>query len=122
MSDHGHIMGDGERAWYGNRFQPPLSGDYWNSVDALMLRTLAAAEKVAKYRHAQIAAVRLSGDINMKPENVNLDELLASIRADWAVLGPLIEMGPGTAPQGSRTEGGLTVGGRRIERHQRSGA
>jgi hypothetical protein len=94
----------------------------WNSVDALMLRTLAAAEKVAKYRHAQIAAVRLSGDINMKPENVNLDELLASIRADWAVLGPLIEMGPGTAPQGSRTEGGLTVGGRRIERHQRSGA
>jgi hypothetical protein len=91
----------------------------WNSVDALMLRTLAAAEKVAKYRHAQIAAVRLSGDINMKPENVNLDELLASIRADWAVLGPLIEMGPGMAPQGSRTEGGLTVGGRRIERHQR---
>ena len=93
----------------------------WNSVDALMLRTLAAAEKVAKYRHAQLAAMRFSGDLNARPENVNLDELLASIRADWAVLGPLIELEPGTAPQGSRTEGGLTVGSRRIERNQRSG-
>jgi len=93
----------------------------WNSVDALMLRTLAAAEKVAKYRHAQLAAMRFSGDLNARPENVNLDELLASIRADWAVLGPLIDMDP-TAPQGSRTEGGLTVGRRRIERDQRSGA
>ena len=70
----------------------------WNSVDALMLKVLAAAEKVARYRHAQLSAVRLSGDLNARPENVNLDELLESIRAEWAVLGPLIEMGP--APQG----------------------
>jgi hypothetical protein len=27
----------------------------WNSVDALMLKVLAAAEKVARYRHAQRA-------------------------------------------------------------------
>jgi hypothetical protein len=94
----------------------------WNSVDALMLKVLAAAEKVAKYRHAQLAAMRLSGDLNARPENVNLEELLASIRADWAVLGPLIEMEPGTAPQGSSTEGCLTVGSRRIERDRRSGA
>ena len=87
-----------------------------------MLKVLAAAEKVAKYRHAQLSAMRLSGDVNMRPENVNVEELLASIRADWAVLGPLIELEPGTAPQGSRTEGGLTVGRRRIERDQRSGA
>jgi hypothetical protein len=39
----------------------------WNSVDALMLRTLAAAEKVARYRHAQLSAMRLSGDLNMRP-------------------------------------------------------
>ena len=94
----------------------------WNSVDALMLRTLAAAEKVAKYRHAQLAAMRFSGDLNARPENVNVEELLESIRAEWAILGPLIDVGPGTAPQGSRTEGGLTVGSRRIEGDQRSGA
>jgi hypothetical protein len=70
----------------------------WNKVDALMLKVLAAAEKVARYRHAQLSAMRLSGDLNARPENVNLDELLESIRAEWAVLGPLIEMGP--APQG----------------------
>jgi hypothetical protein len=92
----------------------------WNSIDALMLRTLAAAEKVARYRHAQLSAVRLSGDLNARPENVNLEELLESIRQEWVKLGPLIDMGPG-APQGSRTEGGLTVGSRRIERDQRSG-
>ena len=38
-----------------------------------MLRTLAAAEKVARYRHAQLSAVRLSGDPNARPENVNLE-------------------------------------------------
>jgi hypothetical protein len=71
----------------------------WNSVDALMLRTLAAAEKVARYRHAQLSAMRLSGDLNTRPENVNLDELLESIRQEWVKLGPLIDMGPG-APLG----------------------
>jgi hypothetical protein len=86
-----------------------------------MLKVLAAAEKVARYRHAQLSAMRLSGDLNARPENVNLDELLASIRADWAVIGPLIDMDP-AAPQGSRTEGGLSAGSRRIERDQRSGA
>jgi hypothetical protein len=39
----------------------------WNNVDTLMLRTLAAAEKVARYRHAQLSAMRLSGDLNMRP-------------------------------------------------------
>jgi hypothetical protein len=29
-----------------------------------MLKALAAAEKVARYRHAQLSAVRLAGDIN----------------------------------------------------------
>jgi hypothetical protein len=62
--------------------------------------------------------MRLSGDLNMRPENVNLEELLASIREEWIKLGPLIEMGPG-APLGSRTESGLTVGRRRFERQQR---
>jgi hypothetical protein len=31
-----------------------------------MLKTLAAAEKVARYKHAQLSAVRLAGDISGK--------------------------------------------------------
>jgi hypothetical protein len=91
----------------------------WNSVDALMLKVLAAAEKVARYRHAQLSAVRLSGDPNARPENVNLEELLESIKAEWVKIEPLIGL---ELVLGSTTEGGLTVGRRRIERDQRSGA
>ena len=96
-------------------------GGDWRRVDQAFMQAVHVAEKVARYRHAQRSAVRLSGDLNARPENVNLDELLASIRADWAVIGPLIDMDP-AAPQGSRTEGGLSAGSRRIERDQRSGA
>jgi hypothetical protein len=92
----------------------------WNSVDTLMLKVLAAAEKVARYRHAQLSAMRLTGDLNARPENVNLDELLESIKAEWITVGPRIGME--LVPLGSRTEGGLTVGSRRIEGDQRSGA
>jgi hypothetical protein len=31
-----------------------------------MLKTLAAAEKVARYKHAQLSAVRLASDVNAK--------------------------------------------------------
>ena len=96
-------------------------GADWRRVDQAFMQAVHVAEKVARYRHAQRSSVRLSGDLNARPENVNLDELLASIRADWAVIGPLIDMDP-AAPQGSRTEGGLSAGSRRIERDQRSGA
>jgi hypothetical protein len=34
--------------------------------------------------------MRLSGDLNARPESVNLEELLASIKAEWTKLGPLI--------------------------------
>ena len=66
----------------------------WNAVDSLMLKALSAAEKVARYRHAQLSAVRLSGDLNARPENVNLEELLESIKAEWTKLGPLIGLDP----------------------------
>ena len=35
----------------------------WNAVDSLMLKALAAASKVARYRHAQLSAIKLAGDI-----------------------------------------------------------
>jgi hypothetical protein len=62
----------------------------WDAVDSLMLKALAAAEKVARYRHAQLSAVRLVGDLNARPENVNFEELLESIKAEWTELGPLV--------------------------------
>jgi hypothetical protein len=56
-----------------------------------MLRTLAAAEKVARYRHAQLSAVRLPGDINAgNNEDVTLDELLVTIKSELVKLGALI--------------------------------
>jgi hypothetical protein len=67
----------------------------WNRVDALMLRTLPAAEKVARYRHAQLSAVRLAGDINAKNyDDVTLDELLVTIKSEMVKLGPLIGLDP----------------------------
>jgi hypothetical protein len=62
----------------------------WNAVDSLMQKAMAAAEKVARYRHAQLSAVRLAGDVNARPENVNLEELLETIRSELVTIGPLL--------------------------------
>ena len=91
----------------------------WNAVDSLMLKALAAAEKVARYRHAQLSAVKLAGDINARvADDVSLDELLAKIKGELEklkpILGPLIDLEVAREPQGSRTEGGLTAGSRTI--------
>jgi hypothetical protein len=67
-------------------------GANWDKVDALMLRTLAAAEKVARYKHAQLSSVRLAGDISGNMDNVTLDELLITIKQEWAKLAPLIDL------------------------------
>jgi hypothetical protein len=65
-------------------------GADWRRVDQAFLQAVHVAEKVARYRHAQRSAVRLSGDLNARPENVNLEELLETIKAEWTKLGPLI--------------------------------
>jgi hypothetical protein len=65
-----------------------------------MLKTLAAAQKVARYRHAQLSAVRLAGDVNAKMDSMSLDELLVTIRQEWAKLGPLIDLEAVQVPQG----------------------
>ena len=36
----------------------------WKAADAAFVQAAAIAEKVGKYRHAQLSAVRLAGDIN----------------------------------------------------------
>ena len=43
---------------------------------------------------AQLSAVRLAGDISGKMDDVSLDELLVTIKQEWAKLGPLIGLDP----------------------------
>jgi hypothetical protein len=69
----------------------------WNAVDSLMLKALAAAEKVARYRHAQLSAIKLAGDINAKvTDGASLDDLLVKIKGELEklkpILGPIFEL------------------------------
>jgi len=61
---------------------------------------------VAKYRHVQLSAVRLSGDLNAKVDSSTLEELLAKIREEYRKLGPLIDEFRGTRPRSSRLRTG----------------
>ena len=77
----------------------------WNAVDPLMLKALAAAEKVARYRHAQLSAIKLAGDINAKvTDGASLDDLLVKIKGELEklkpILGPIIELEVAGEPQG----------------------
>jgi hypothetical protein len=76
-----------------------------NAVDSLMLKALAAAEKVARYRHAQLSAIKLAGDINAKvTDGASLDDLLVKIKGELEklkpILGPIIELEVAGEPQG----------------------
>jgi hypothetical protein len=86
-----------QRALIEQRMDPQAD---WSVVDALMLKTLAAAEKVARYRHAQLSAVRLAGDISGKMDDLSLDELLVTIKQEWAKLAPLIDLEAVQVPPG----------------------
>jgi hypothetical protein len=85
----------------------------WNAVDSLMQKALAAAEKVARYRHAQLSAVRLAGDINAGNNDVTLDELLVTIKSEMVKLGPLIGLDPNQLLllQGAENRSPVTVNG-----------
>jgi hypothetical protein len=77
----------------------------WNAVDSLMLKALAAASKVARYRHAQLSAIKLAGDINAKvTDGASLDDLLVKIKGELEklkpILGPTIELEVAGEPQG----------------------
>jgi hypothetical protein len=70
-----------------------------------MLKALAAAEKVARYRHAQLSAIKLAGDINAKvTDGASLDDLLVKIKGELEklqpILGPIIESEVAGEPQG----------------------
>jgi hypothetical protein len=90
----------------------------WNAVDSLKRKALAAAEKVARYRHAQLSAVRLAGDINTgNNDDVTLDELLVTIKSELVKLGPHIGLDPNQLLllQGAENRSPVTVNGSKPE-------
>jgi hypothetical protein len=71
----------------------------WKAADSAFVQAVAIAREVAKYRHAQLSAVRLGGDINATvTDNASLDELLVT---ELHKLGPLIALG-GRRVRGAR--------------------
>jgi hypothetical protein len=94
----------------------------WTAVDSPMQKALAAAEKVARYRHAQLSAVRLAGDVNDKVDSATLDELLDNIKSELTTLAPLIGWEVVTSAPQAGAEGGLTVGSRASEQNSLSRA
>ena len=78
----------------------------WNAVDSLMLKALGAAEKVARYRHAQLSAVKIAGELKSGPaDGATLDELLERIKHQLTKLGPILKWEVACEPQ-ARTRGG----------------
>jgi hypothetical protein len=88
-------------------------------ANGAFMQAVRAAEKVARYRHAQLSAIKLAADINAKvPDSASLNELIAKLKGELHKLAPTIDPDVAREPQGSRTEGGSTV----IEHGWRSGA
>ena len=72
----------------------------WNAVDSLMLKALGAAEKVARYRHAQLSAVKIAGELKSGPaDGATLDELLERIKGELTKLGPILELEVAREPE-----------------------
>jgi hypothetical protein len=76
----------------------------WNAIDSLKRKALAVAEKVAKYRHARLAAVRLAGDISATVDNSTVEELLVKIKEEYTKLAPLLDLDVVGEAQGSKTK------------------
>ena len=82
------------------------------------MQAVRAAEKVARYRHAQLSAIKLAGDINAKvTDKASLDGLLAKIKAELTKLGPILDLEIVREPAGM--DRGRPVASRRTERRTR---
>ncbi len=68
---------------------------------------------------AQIAAIRLSGDVNAKVDESTIEELLVKIKEEYKALGPLLDLEVVSEAQGSRTKRRLTAGSRAVEHDRR---
>jgi hypothetical protein len=75
-----------------------------------------------KFPSAQLSAVHLSDDLHAKVNAPTVEELIAEIKIEYQKLGPFLDLEVLPEPQRSRTEGGLTMGGRAVEYGRRPGA
>ena len=82
----------------------------WKAVDNAMLQAASIARHVASYRHAKLSAIRLAGEIKHgHADGATLDELLKRIKGELSKLGPILDMEVVREPEGSRTEGSVTL-------------
>jgi hypothetical protein len=62
-------------------------------ANAAFRQAVRAAEEVARYRHAQLSAIKLAGDINAKvTDSASLDELIAKLKGELHKLAPIIDL------------------------------
>ena len=62
-------------------------------VDDAYMQAVRVAEKVARYRHAQLSAIKLAGDINAKvTDSASLDELVAKLKGELHKLAPIVDL------------------------------
>jgi hypothetical protein len=88
----------------------------WKAADSAFVQAVTIAEKVAKYRHAQLSAVRLAGDLNATvTDNATLDELLVKIKSELVKPGPLIDLDAIREQQGVENRLPVRVNGSEAE-------
>jgi hypothetical protein len=66
-----------------------------DQIDAAMMQALAAAEKVAPYRHPKLGAVKLAGDPSNRlrmMDNATAEELKAEIMRHLRILAPVLDL------------------------------
>jgi hypothetical protein len=62
-------------------------------ANAAFMQAVRPAEKVVRYRHAQLSAIKLAGDINAKvTDSASLDELIAKLKGELHKLVPIIDL------------------------------
>ena len=84
----------------------------WAAVDRAMMQAASLARDLAAWKHPKLSAVRIAGELKQGPaDGATLDELLERIKGELVKLGPIIDLEVTREPEGSRTEGGLTVTG-----------
>jgi hypothetical protein len=60
-------------------------------ANAAFMQAVRAAEEVARYRQAQLSAIKLAGDINAKvTDSASLDELITKLKGEVEKLKPIL--------------------------------
>jgi hypothetical protein len=55
------------------------------------MQAVRAAEEVARYRQAQLSAIKLAGDVNAKvTDSASLDELITKLKGEVEKLKPIL--------------------------------